>query len=111
MSFLYPQKKLTYFLGSITDLGDLSNKVHKELAEFCIQNTSPMNIVLIGKDISKAFQDFFKKEKHPFNIFCFNSSEDFIENKDSVSSLGEILYFKGSSAMNLKKIIDFFKQT
>ena len=105
---LYPNKKITYFLGDILELGDFSHETHLDLALFFQKELKPFKVITIGKEFKKSFLELSHKKPLPFDLFSFSSSDEFISSQKKTHPLGEILYFKGAFAMNLKKIIDFF---
>lgn len=106
----YPKSEITYILGDMLDLGEYSKDYHQKLGELCLKNKKPHKLITIGEHSKTttniAIEKGFKKSQTQH----YNCVEDFLKQNNQLSHLGEVIYIKGSFAMNLGKIIKHLKQ-
>ena len=83
-----------------------SKKIHEDLGE-CFKD---LNI-----DVLIAYGDAMKylvnnARKYVSKVFYFKDEKEVIEKIESIIQKDDIIYFKGSNAMNVNKIIEYLKE-
>ena len=99
-------KRKIAVLADILELGEYSKKIHEDLGE-CFKG---LNI-----DVLIAYGDAMKylvnnARKYVSKVFYFNNEKEVIEKIESIIQKDDIIYFKGSNAMNVNKIIEHLKE-
>ena len=99
-------KRKIAVLADILELGEYSKKIHEDLGE-CFKG---LNI-----DVLIAYGDAMKylvnnARKYVSKVFYFNNEKEVIEKIESIIQKDDIIYFKGSNAMNVNKIIEYLKE-
>lgn len=106
----YPTKKKTYILADMLELGSYSREAHLKLARFCLNKTKAFKIISIGEKTKEAFKEALLENKSKTPVLYFPSASSFLQKPPGPETLGEVLYLKGSSGMNLKKIVSLYIQ-
>ena len=99
-------KRKIAVLADILELGEYSKKIHEDLGE-CFKG---LNI-----DVLIAYGDAMKylvnnARKYVSKVFYFKDEKEVIEKIESIIQKDDIIYFKGSNAMNVNKIIEYLKE-
>ena len=99
-------KRKIAVLADILELGEYSKKIHEDLGE-CFKD---LNI-----DVLIAYGDAMKylvnnARKYVSKVFYFKDEKEVIEKIESIIQKDDIIYFKGSNAMNVNKIIEYLKE-
>ena len=99
-------KRKIAVLADILELGEYSKKIHEDLGE-CFKG---LNI-----DVLIAYGDAMKylvnnARKYVSKVFYFKDEKEVIEKIESIIQKDDIIYFKGSNAMNVNKIIKYLKE-
>lgn len=99
-------KRKIAVLADILELGKYSKEIHEDLGEYF----NGLNI-----DILIAYGDAMmytveKAKKYINDIFYYNNEDEVIEKLEELIQEDDIIYFKGSNAMKVNKIIDHLKK-
>lgn len=99
------------FIGDILELGDMSDKIHLEIGR-AIPVDSFSNLFLFGNHIEAirrgAIENGFKPERIFVNSDILNHRLSAIQ-IHQLTNDGSMIFMKGSRAMRLEKILEFFR--
>jgi len=94
-----PNKNKIVILGDILELGKASKKIHKDIAEYIVNNNLCFDeIHLVGPEMKNVF-DILKK--NDFNVYYYNN----IDEVDSGIMDNKSVYLKSSHGTGLYKIV------
>lgn len=99
---LYDSRKIAV-LGDMFELGDISEKAHREVGEYLAENN--FEILITVGELGKFIADGAKSaglEK----IFVTNSHEDAAKTLRGILKYNDVILFKASHGMHLEKIIE-----
>ena len=99
-------KRKIAVLADILELGDYSKEIHENLGEYF--NGLNIDILIAYGDAMKYLVENAKKYIN--NVFYYNNEDEVIEKLEELIRKDDIIYFKGSNAMNANKIIDHLKK-
>ena len=99
-------KRKIAVLADILELGDYSKEIHQDLGE-CFKDLN-IDILIAYGDAIKYLVDNAKK--YISNVFYFKNENEVIEKIENIIQKDDIIYFKGSNAMNVNKIIEHLKE-
>lgn len=97
-------------IGDMLELGKMSKKYHKEIADVLIENKIK-NMITIG-DETKIIYDILQQQKKVKKINLnehYNSTDEFIRKIYNLIKDGDLILLKGSHGMHLEKIIEELK--
>lgn len=102
VSEIYDGRKIAV-LGDMLELGEISEKVHREIGAELVKNKFDTLIVLgeLGKFIADGAKDSGMK-----NIFVTSTHEEAAKKILSILREGDIILFKASHGMHMEKIIE-----
>lgn len=102
VSEIYDGRKIAV-LGDMLELGEISEKVHREIGAELVKNNFDTLIVLgeLGKFIADGAKDSGMK-----NIFVTSTHEEAAKKILSILREGDIILFKASHGMHMEKIIE-----
>ena len=95
--------KLIAVLGDMLELGDISERVHKEIGAFLAENKFDTLITLgeLGRFIAEGAREAGLK-----NIYSFDTHEDAAKKILELVRDGDTILFKASHVMHMEKIIE-----
>ena len=95
--------RLIAVLGDMMELGDISEKVHREIGEELVENKFDMLITLgeLGKFIAAGARDAGLKD-----VYTFDTHEDAAKKILELVRDGDTILFKASHVMHMEKIIE-----
>ena len=95
--------RLIAVLGDMMELGEISEKVHREIGEELVENKFDVLITLgdLGKFIAAGARDAGLK-----NIYSFDTHEDAAKKILELVRDGDTILFKASHVMHMEKIIE-----
>lgn len=95
--------KLIAVLGDMLELGDISERVHKEIGAFLAENKFDTLITLgeLGRFIAEGAREAGLK-----NIYSFDTHEDAAKKILELVCDGDTILFKASHVMHMEKIIE-----
>ena len=95
--------RLIAVLGDMLELGDISEKVHREIGAELVENKFDMLITLgeLGKFIAAGAKDAGLE-----NIYTFDTHEDAAKKILELVHDGDTILFKASHVMHMEKIIE-----
>lgn len=95
--------RLIAVLGDMLELGEISEKVHREIGEELVENKFDMLITLgeLGKFIAAGARDAGLK-----NVYTFDTHEDAAKKILELVRDGDTILFKASHVMHMEKIIE-----
>ena len=99
-------KRKIAVLADILELGDYSEKIHEDLGE-CFKDLN-IDVLIAYGDAMRYLVNNAKK--YVPKVFYFNNEKEVIEKIESIIQKDDIIYFKGSNAMNVNKIIEYLKE-
>ena len=99
---VYDGRKIAV-LGDMMELGDISEKVHREIGEELVENKFDVLITLgeLGKFIAAGARDAGLKE-----VYTFDTHEDAAKKILELVQTGDTILFKASHVMHMEKIIE-----
>ena len=99
---IYENRKIAV-LGDMFELGDISEKVHREVGECVAENNFDILITVgeLGKFIAEG-----AKSAGMEKIFVTNSHENAAKTLRSILQADDVVLFKASHGMHLEKIIE-----
>tara|TARA_B100000029_G_scaffold482569_1_gene532836 strand:- start:4032 stop:5429 length:1398 start_codon:yes stop_codon:yes gene_type:complete len=96
-------KRVIFFVGDMLELGKHSKAMHKRIAK--LVNNSEINLVFaIGSEVKYLWEDINYEKKGEI----FNNVNEVIPKLRNIILDKDIILLKGSSKINLNKIIDSF---
>jgi UDP-N-acetylmuramoyl-tripeptide--D-alanyl-D-alanine ligase len=102
----YKGKKINLVLGDMFELGDTSDKYHKELGGF-LAGLSVSGIFLIGDKMRNVKEVLAGKK-----VFHTNDSQELISEIEKINFDDDtVILFKGSRGMKLDKVYGSFAAT
>ena len=97
--------KKVFVLADMLELGDESEKAHKEIAEF-VEKSSADYVILFGEEMSKA-KSFVTSKKLDAISTSDEKAVDFVAKKlKDFCSKDDIVLLKGSRGMKLERIVE-----
>ena len=97
--------KKVFVLADMLELGDESEKAHKEIAEF-VEKSSADYVILFGEEMSKA-KSFVTSKKLDAISTSDENAVDFVAKKlKDFCSKDDIVLLKGSRGMKLERIVE-----
>lgn len=95
--------RLIAVLGDMLELGEISEKVHREIGEELVENKFDTLITLgeLGKFIAAGARDAGLK-----NVYTFDTHEDAAKKILELVHDGDTILFKASHVMHMEKIIE-----
>ena len=98
---VYDTRKIAV-LGDMFELGDISEKVHREVGEYLAENNFDILITVgkLGKFIAEGAKSSGMK-----NIFVTDSHEDAAKTLRGLLQHDDVILFKASHGMHMEKII------
>ncbi len=97
-------KKKIVILGDILELGEYSEKIHRDLAEG-INKLKPTLVLTLGKMMQFVCKGLSVENKHFSNI---RSLLSFIKKMDFDNS---VIFVKGSRGMKMERVINFIRES
>ena len=99
---VYDGRKIAV-LGDMMELGDISEKVHREIGEELVENKFDVLITLgeLGKFIAAGARDAGLKD-----VYTFDTHEDVAKKILELVHTGDTILFKASHVMHMEKIIE-----
>lgn len=97
--------KKVFVLADMLELGDESEKAHKEIAEF-VEKSSADYVIFFGEEMSKA-KSFVTSKKLDVISTSDENAVDFVAKKlKDFCSKDDIVLLKGSRGMKLERIVE-----
>jgi UDP-N-acetylmuramoyl-tripeptide--D-alanyl-D-alanine ligase len=97
--------KKVFVLADMLELGDESEKAHKEIAEF-VEKSSADYVIFFGEEMSKA-KSFVTSKKLDVISTKDDDAVDFVAKKlKEFCSKDDIVLLKGSRGMKLERIVE-----
>jgi UDP-N-acetylmuramoyl-tripeptide--D-alanyl-D-alanine ligase len=90
-------------LGDMAELGQYSEKEHKNIAGIAIESADL--IVLVGEKMKMAFEEILYKGFNPDNLKWFKASIEAGRFLDSEIRKGDVVYIKGSQSTRMEKVV------
>ncbi len=88
-------------LGDMLELGDNSEKLHRMVAEYIIQNSDVA--FLFGKEMSACENELIKNN---FEVYHSQDREELTEKIKNYIKEGDVLFFKGSRGVKMEYIFN-----
>ena len=89
-------------LGDMLDLGDYSEKLHREIAH-TIKNNNIDIVITVGA-YSKCIKDELDKLNFHNNVFCFDNNDDAFNKLKEILKDNDNILIKASNGMNFSEI-------
>ncbi len=99
-------KRKIVVLADILELGKYSKKIHEDIGEYF--KGLDIDILIAYGDAMRYMVEIAKKYVN--NIFYYSNEEEVTQKLKKLIKKDDIIYFKGSNAMNVNKIIDDLKK-
>ncbi len=96
-----PAKRKVAILGSMLELGELSEKAHKKVGELAFSFCDL--ILIVGKE-TKSIQKEARRIGFE-NIYYFDSSNKLSEKINEYIETGDLIFIKASQAIRLEKVV------
>lgn len=90
-------------LGDIGEAGDLSESIHREIADF-INHCQFDDVILFGRNLQQAMRSLGKKRDGKRLYEC-SSHEEIIETVRRIIRGGDLILFKASHSAELRQVI------
>lgn len=100
-----PGGKTLAVLGSMTELGDFSEKLHKEVAETAIECVD--KLICYG-ELSKPLFDRFNRVKEA--RFC-ETKDELVQVIKRMTQCGDVVFIKGANSLKLWEVVEELKKT
>ena len=99
---IYENRKIAV-LGDMFELGDISEKVHREVGKYVAENNFGILITVgeLGKFIAEGAKDAGMEK-----IFVTDSHEDAAKTLRGILQADDVILFKASHGMHMEKIIE-----
>lgn len=101
----YKDKKKLLILGDMRELGNFSEEAHKDLAQYCTR-LNPVYLITVGKYSKHIAEESFKQGMDAKISVHFESVDELLEKIHSFTKGVDLIYVKGSFAIQLSKIVD-----
>jgi len=98
-------KRKVLILGDMRELGDSSEEAHKSLAPYCIK-LNPDRLITVGNFSNLIAAEAIKLGMNPKQLIHFATVEDLIKKIKDLSENMEVIYIKGSAAIQLSKAVE-----
>lgn len=99
---VYDSRKIAV-LGDMFELGEIAEKVHREMGEYVVENNFDI-LITVGK-LAKFIAEGAKSAGME-NIFVTDSHEDAAKTLRGILQHDDVVLFKASHGMHLEKIIE-----
>jgi UDP-N-acetylmuramoyl-tripeptide--D-alanyl-D-alanine ligase len=101
----FPNKKTLLILGDMRELGELSEQAHKGLAPYCMR-LNPVYLLTVGKFSKLIASESIKLGMNPQSTLHFENVEDLLKEVKGLVRDADVVYIKGSLAIQLGKIVE-----
>lgn len=98
-------KKKVLILGDMRELGESSEEAHRGLAQYCLK-LNPQRIVTVGTFSKLIAEEAIKLGMNPQGLVHFSSVEELIKEIKTLTGGIEVIYIKGSAAIQLNKAVE-----
>lgn len=103
LHYAYPAQTKALILGDMLELGQVTEKAHREIGHFCASVLKPQFIVCVGH-FAKWIGEQAISDGMPANqIQIFERVEDLMAAKLKMTSLGTVIYAKSSNSIGLSR--------
>ena len=99
---LFPYKKVA-ILGDMLELGNFSEKLHREAGIF-IANLDIDEVIFYGKEMRYAWEEAIKKHK---SAKYTETKADILAEVDKMDKRDTVFLVKGSRGMNMEEIVNY----
>lgn len=101
----YPQKKKILVLGDMRELGSFTEEAHRSLAPFCL-SLNPEILITVGQFSNMIAEEAIKIGMDSKRVRHFQNSDDLLGEIAAICDKGDLLYVKGSFAIQLGRIVE-----
>lgn len=94
-------------LGSMFELGENERELHREVGKYLAQKKidTLASIGELGRHIYEGALLEAEKEKASTDYYHFETVEQFLDNKDKVLAVGDVVLVKASHGMHLEEVV------
>ncbi len=92
-------------LGDMRELGAFSEEAHRSLAEYCIK-LNPKRLITVGSLTKFLDDELSQLGMDSRSIHHFSSAEDLLKEVHALTKDANLIYIKGSFAIQLGKVVD-----
>ncbi len=96
-------------LGSMLELGDFSETLHREVGKYVCQNEADI-LITVGKDAKFIAAEALNKGMKEENVYSLESNEEAIKKLKEILRKEDIVLIKASNGMHFNKIVDSLKE-
>ncbi|MDD9950543.1 MAG: UDP-N-acetylmuramoyl-tripeptide--D-alanyl-D-alanine ligase [Zetaproteobacteria bacterium] len=104
----YPGKKLALFLGSMGELGDLSEEKHKEVGKYVATRVHPEVLVAVGEEAAWIAEAALAQGMTHEQVIHVSTTEEAQDIFAHLSSRVEVAFFKASRFIQLERVFRSF---
>lgn len=102
----YPKEKKVVVLGDMLELGSDSINAHRLIGSECYRILKPTFVVAVGNESQEILAGAID-EGHPKDkVLSYSNVEQALSLPPAVFKECDVIYLKGSNAINLKRIVD-----
>ena len=98
------EKRKIAVLGDMRELGEYSEKIHRNLANEIIKNNVDI-LVCVGQEM-KYLEDEMKQKDSKTKVYSFNKNTDTHEFLENLLKKGDVVLFKSSKLTNLTEVVN-----
>lgn len=102
----FPTAKKVLVLGDMRELGQETEKAHREIGAFCATSIKPELLVTVGESSRWLQEEARKAGIAADRTLHFSDVEALLKELDGIRKRGDLLYVKASNSLRLSKIID-----
>ncbi len=101
----FPEKKKILVLGDMRELGSFTEEAHKSLAPYCL-SIAPEILITVGQFSNMIAEEAIRIGLDQNRVRHFKNSDDLLKEISSICNKGDLLYVKGSFAIQLGRIVE-----
>jgi len=104
---LYPQKKISYILGDMLELGDQSTKLHRDIGRLCMTGKKTHNLLTVGTESKEIKSSAISSGLNHKQTEHYSSVQKLIGANVPLSFFGDVIYIKGSNSIKLLEFLNY----
>lgn len=101
----FNSKKALLILGDMRELGDMSEKAHREIAPYCVK-ISPLRMITVGTNSKFIADECIKSGLNPKTFIHFNDVSDLLKDLHFYIKDVDLIYIKSSFSIQLTQVVD-----
>ena len=105
LSQSFPNKKKILILGDMRELGSFTEEAHRGLAKLCCE-LKPVALITVGQHAKIIADEAIKFGLEPRGAVHFSNSDELSKEISHFYKSGEIIYVKGSFAVQLSRVVE-----